>query len=94
MPSYVYILTNRKHGALYIGVTTNLIQRVQQHKEKSFKGFTARYGIDQLVYYETYDDLEFAIQREKQLKHWERNWKIALFAGNNPDWKDLFLTIN
>jgi putative endonuclease len=94
MPSYVYILTNRKNGALYIGVTSDLAQRVYQHKQKHFPGFTKKYGIDRLVYYETFDDIEFAIQREKQLKEWQRVWKIEKITAANPDWNDLYETLN
>ncbi len=94
MPSYVYILANRKNGALYIGVTANLAQRVYQHKQKQSPGFTAKYSINKLVYYETYDAIEFAIQREKQMKEWQRAWKIEKIHAMNPDWKDLYETLN
>ena len=94
MPSYVYILANRKNGALYIGVTSDLAQRIHQHKQKLLPGFTAKYSIGKLVYYETFDDIEFAIQREKQMKEWQRAWKIEKIRTMNPDWKDLYETLN
>ncbi|MEQ1651667.1 MAG: GIY-YIG nuclease family protein [Hyphomicrobium sp.] len=94
IPSYVYILANRKNGALYIGVTANLAHRVYQHKQKLLPGFTAKYGINKLVYYETFDDIEFAIQREKQMKEWQRAWEIEKIRAANPDWQDLYETLN
>ena len=87
---YVYILTNRKNGTLYIGVTNNLIKRVFEHKNKVFKGFTEKYDINKLIYYECYDNIEYAIQREKRMKKWNRNWKIELIEKNNKEWKDLY----
>lgn len=86
---YVYILASHKHGTLYIGVTSNLEQRVQQHKNGTFKGFTSRYSVCQLVYFEDTNSIEQAIAREKQLKNWKREWKIELIEKSNPDWKDL-----
>ena len=90
MPSYVYILANHKSGTLYIGVTTDLIKRVHQHKEGITKGFTSRYGVKRLVHYEVFEDVLTAIEREKELKKWRRAWKIALFEKANPEWRDLF----
>ncbi len=90
---YVYILTNRKNGTLYIGVTNNLIKRVFEHKNKVFKGFTEKYDINKLIYYECYDNIEYAIQREKRMKKWNRNWKIELIEKNNKEWKDLYLDL-
>ena len=90
---YVYILTNRKNGTLYIGVTNNLIKRVFEHKNKVFKGFTEKYDINKLIYYECYDNVEYAIQREKRMKKWNRNWKIELIEKNNKEWKDLYLDL-
>jgi putative endonuclease len=87
---YVYILTNQAFGTLYIGVTNDLIRRVFEHKEKFVEGFTKRYGLDKLVYYEVHDSIESAILREKQMKEWKRNWKLRLIMEMNPEWKDLY----
>ncbi len=89
----IYILSNKKHGTLYTGVTSNLVQRVHQHKAKTFKGFSGRYDCNILVYYEIFDDLENAILREKQIKGGSRKKKIALIEADNPDWLDLYNTI-
>jgi putative endonuclease len=86
----VYILANRKGGSLYVGVTSDLLGRVWQHKEHVLGGFTARYNIDKLVHYEGFDDPYAAIQREKNLKRWLRAWKVALIERDNPDWEDLY----
>ncbi|MDA8611264.1 GIY-YIG nuclease family protein [Candidatus Pacebacteria bacterium] len=88
---YVYILSNRKNGTLYIGVTSNLKRRIQQHKEKKIIGFTEKHNIDKLIYYEHTNSIESALQREKQLKKWNRTWKISLVIKDNPDWEDLSL---
>ena len=88
--AYVYILANRKDGTLYVGVTSALIQRVHQHKTGAVKGFTKRYGVDRLVYFEPFGDIQLAIAREKQIKKWNRDWKIELIKKNNPDWADLY----
>jgi len=85
---WVYILGSLT-GTLYIGITGNLHFRVRQHKEHTFRGFTAEYDVDRLLYYETYGDVSQAIAREKQLKGWLREKKIALIRKNNPEWKDL-----
>ncbi len=90
MPSYVYILANKKNGTLYIGITSDLIKRIYEHKNKTFKGFTAKYGVDKLVYYETFGDIELAIQREKQMKKWNRAWKAKYIYDTNPEWEDLY----
>jgi putative endonuclease len=87
---YVYILASHIGGTLYIGVTGDLIARVTQHRSKEVPGFTKRYGVMRLVYYEVYDDVEAAIVREKRLKKWHRAWKIQLIEENNPNWDDLF----
>ncbi len=79
---------------LYIGVTNNLLKRVGQHKIKEIKGHTEKYNIDRLVYYEETGDIKSAIEREKQLKHWKREWKIELIEENNPQWKDLYDDLN
>lgn len=87
---YVYILASKKNGTLYIGVTNNLIKRVYEHKNGLMEGFTSKYKIHQLVYYECSDSIEGTIQREKQLKHWNRAWKIKLIEDLNPEWIDLY----
>ena len=87
---YVYIMTNRPNGTLYIGVTSDLIQRAYQHREGLVQGFTKRYGLKRLVYFEQYDDIRDAIQREKNMKHWPRAWKVRLILKSNPTWRDLF----
>jgi putative endonuclease len=89
----VYILASRHHGTLYIGVTTNLIKRVWEHKNDFVAGFTQRYGVHLLVYFELHATLESAITREKQLKKWKRDWKIQLIETQNPDWRDLWKDI-
>ncbi len=87
---YIYILASQKNGTLYIGVTNNLFKRVQQHKDKENKSFTKKYDINKLVYYEEYGEIGMAIQREKNLKKWKRDWKIKLIEEDNPNWKDLY----
>ncbi|WP_374049934.1 GIY-YIG nuclease family protein [Nitrosomonas sp. sh817] len=86
----VYILASKYNGTLYIGVTSNLVQRVWQHKHDLVEGFTEKYGVHMLVYYELHEDMPAAIQREKQLKKWNRQWKINLIEKTNPAWKDLW----
>jgi len=86
---FVYILANRKHGTLYVGVTNDVTRRVYQYKAKVVRGFTARYGVNKLVYFEIFDDPLNAIAREKQLKKWNREWKLQLIENNNPGWVDL-----
>jgi putative endonuclease len=86
---FVYILTNKNNKVLYIGITSNLLGRIFQHKEQATKGFTSRYNIDKLVYYEIYEDVYEAISREKQLKNWHRDWKNRLIDSFNKDWEDL-----
>jgi len=85
----VYILASRRNGTLYTGVTGNLPRRVWEHKTDIVEGFTRRYGVHTLVYYEWHDDMYAAIRREKQIKKWRREWKIQLIEALNPDWKDL-----
>ena len=92
--SYIYILTNKKHGVLYIGVTADLSKRIWEHKNKITKGFTNKYNLDKLVYCEHYEDITMAIKREKILKTWKRDWKIKLIEGANPNWDDLYSTLN
>ena len=86
----VYILANKPNGTLYIGVTSNLVQRVWQHKNDLVEGFTKRYGVHRLVWYEAHENMESAITREKMLKRWKRAWKIRLIQEANPKWSDLY----
>ncbi len=86
----VYIMASRKHGTLYVGVTSDLRERVAQHREGSIPGFTQRYGVKRLVWYELHDGIVTAIQRETSLKRYRRQWTINLIEGDNPDWDDLF----
>jgi len=87
---YVYILASRKHGTLYIGVTNDLVRRVYEHKTNAVRGFTSRYHVHLLVWFECYDDIINASTREKELKKWRREWKINLIEGSNPGWVDLY----
>jgi putative endonuclease len=91
--SYVYIMTNKKRGTLYTGVTSDLVKRSYEHKNKLIKGFTSRYGLDKLVYYKIFGDITYAIEYEKQLKNWHRDWKINLIEQDNPHWDDLYYQI-
>lgn len=88
--SYIYIITNKTNSVVYIGLTTNLIQRIFQHRNKRIEGFSSKYSLYKLVYYEIFDDLDNALSREKQLKRWHREWKNNLIETMNPDWKDLY----
>jgi putative endonuclease len=90
---YVYILTNKPNGILYVGVTNDIIRRVHEHKTKAVSGFTEKYGLDTLVYYEAHDSMESAIHREKCIKEWKRAWKVKRILENNPDWRDLYSEI-
>lgn len=87
---YIYMMSNKKNGTLYIGFTGNLEKRVWEHKNKTMDGFTKKYDLENLVYYEIYDNPEHAIKREKRLKLYLRQWKIGLIEKNNPDWIDLY----
>ena len=89
----VYILANKRNGTLYIGVTSDLIKRVWEYKQDIVEGFTKKYGVHHLVWYELYESMESAIVREKRLKEWKRNWKLELIESMNPDWQDLYNTI-
>ena len=89
----VYILASRRNGTLYVGVTNNLIRRVWEHKQNLTDGFTKKYTVHTLVYYELYSDILHAIAREKEIKKWRRRWKLQLIEKNNPDWKDLYFTL-
>ena len=86
----VYILTSKRNGTLYVGVTSNLAQRVWQHKNDLAEGFTKRYGVHTLVWYEGHDTMASAIAREKALKEWQRSWKLELIEKDNPKWRDLY----
>jgi putative endonuclease len=86
---YLYILTNRYNEVLYIGMTNDIIRRIFEHKNKLVEGFTQKYNLTKLVYYEIATDVKSAINREKQLKNWHREWKINLITEFNPEWKDL-----
>jgi putative endonuclease len=87
---YLYILASRIGGTLYIGVTNDLIRRVTEHRQKLAEGFTKKYEVGRLVYFEQFDDAENAIKREKRLKSWNRAWKIRLIEKHNPNWDDLY----
>jgi len=87
---YVYVMANDRNGTLYVGVTSDLVRRVWQHKSRQVEGFTCRYNIKSLVYYECFEDMPNAIIREKILKRWRRSWKTSLIANANPDWRDLY----
>jgi putative endonuclease len=89
-PFHVYILASKRNGTLYIGVTGDLVRRIHQHKEDVVKGFTQKYGVHILVHFEEFDNPIPAIQREKNLKHWVRQWKIELIEAQNPTWRDLY----
>ncbi|MBA4391454.1 MAG: GIY-YIG nuclease [Syntrophus sp. (in: bacteria)] len=89
----VYILASKKNGTLYVGVTSNLVKRVWEHKNNAVDGFTRRYGLHLLVWYEMHETMESAIKREKTIKGWRRTWKLELIEAGNPDWKDLYGSI-
>jgi putative endonuclease len=93
MAYYVYILASRRDGAIYVGITNDLVRRVYEHRIKAVPGFTAKYGITQLVWFEVYDDPVSAISREKELKKWKRDWKTQLIEKDNPNWDDLYDSI-
>ena len=90
---WVYLLTNKPRSTLYVGVTNDLVRRVFEHREGLVKGFTSRYGLKILVYFERYDSPHAAIQREKNIKHWSRAWKLQLIESANPQWRDLYQDI-
>ena len=93
MSAYIYILASRRNGTLYIGVTSDLIRRVYEHREGLVDGFSKRYGAKRLVYFEAHDEIARAIQREKTMKHWSRAWKLELIESGNPEWDDLHDTL-
>jgi len=87
---YVYILASKRNGTLYVGVTNDLIRRVYEHKNDFVEGFTNKYGVHRLVYFEECEDFDSARQREKRIKEWKRKWKIELIEKENPEWRDLY----
>jgi putative endonuclease len=87
---YVYLLASKPYGTLYVGLTTDLARRVWEHKIKAVSGFTARYGVDRLVWFESHDSAEAAMLREKRIKEWKRDWKLNLIERDNPGWIDLY----
>ena len=87
---FVYLLASRRNGTLYVGVTNDLMRRVCQHKQGLVEGFTKRYGVKMLVWYEQTESIESAVLREKQIKRWNRDWKIELIRASNPQWRDLY----
>ena len=89
----VYILASKRNGTLYIGVTSDLTKRVWEHKNGMVEGFTKRYNVHRLVWYEIHESMESAITREKRIKEWKRAWKLELIEGANPEWEDLYITI-
>jgi len=89
----VYILASKRNGTLYVGVTSDLVKRVWEHKNHTADGFTKRYRVNQLVWYELHKNMESAIIREKRIKDWKREWKLELIESKNPDWLDLYDTI-
>ncbi len=92
-PYYVYILASKKNGTLYLGVTNDIAKRVYEHKNNLVDGFTKKYSVHCLVYFEVCEDVRVAIQREKNIKKWRRRWKIELIEKNNPDWRDLYFEV-
>lgn len=90
---YVYILASKPYGTLYIGMTSDLVRRIWEHKNGLVPGFTKRYGINRLVWYEAHESGEAALQREKQIKEWKRDWKINLIECDNRHWNDLYSTL-
>ncbi len=89
----VYILASKRNGTLYVGVTSNLVKRIWEHKTEAVQGFTKNYGVHQLVWFELHEHMQSAIEREKRLKGWKRAWKLELIETSNPDWEDLYHTI-
>ena len=93
MAYYTYILSNKRNGTLYIGISNDTLRRVKEHKQNTKPCFTKKYHTFKLVYFETHDDIYTAITREKQLKNWKRIWKISLIEEYNPEWIDLYKTL-
>ena len=93
MGYYVYILASRRDGAIYVGVTNDIVRRIYEHRTKVIQGFTSKYNITRLVWFEIYEDPISAISREKELKKWKRAWKVELIEAQNPQWNDLYESI-
>ena len=93
MNYFVYLMASRKNGTLYVGVTNDLVRRVYEHKNGLVQGFTSRYTVHQLVWFESTPSVESAIDKEKQIKNWKREWKLALVEKTNPEWRDLYETL-
>jgi len=93
MSFFTYLLASAPYGTLYCGHTDGLIERMRKHREKTYSGFTAKYGVTRLVWYDTHDTREAAFQRERRIKKWERSWKIRLIETENPTWSDLFYSL-
>jgi len=91
---HVYILASQRNGTLYVGVTSNLLKRTHQHRTQTYDGFSSRYQIRRLVYFEETNDVYAALTREKQIKGWKRQWKVELIEKKNPNWCDLYLSVN
>ena len=91
---WVYIVTDRPNGTLYIGVTSDLARRIWEHREGVYEGFTKRYGLKRLVWCERFDEIEDAIACEKRMKEWKRSWKVRVILASNPDWRDLYEDLN
>ena len=94
MGGYVYILASAPNGILYVGVTSDLVRRIYEHRNGLIAGFTKRYSVKRLVYFEFHEEIQLAIQREHNIKHWSRKWKVRLILANNPDWNDLYDSIS
>jgi len=93
MGGWVCIVTNRPNGTLYVGVTNDLVRRIWEHRQGQAEGFTKRYKLHRLVWMEQHDNIRSAIQRESNMKHWSRTWKVRLILAQNPDWQDLYGTL-
>jgi putative endonuclease len=91
---YVYLLASQRYGTLYVGKTNDLLRRIWEHKIKAVPGFTTKYGVDKLVWFEAHETLKSTFRREKQIKSWKRAWKIALIEENNPHWIDLYPSLS
>jgi putative endonuclease len=94
MAYYVYFLASRKHGTLYVGITSDLVRRAHEHRTKAVDGFTKRYGVSKLIWFEVHEDVQAALAREKDLKKWRRDWKTRLIEESNPAWEDLYPEIS
>jgi putative endonuclease len=90
---YVYILASAPNGILYVGLTNDLVRRVYEHRNGLIAGFTKKYSVKRLVYFERYEEIQAAIQREHNMKHWPRKWKVRLILAGNPEWNDLYVSI-